>query len=144
MLYQNEGIYRYYGGVNWRAVLTLIIVVPINLPGLIRAINGNIDIGNLSYFCKSHVPKVRAKRQVLISLIDKASWLTSFFISFGLYILFSKVFPPTATLVDKTIESLDDEEGLNDHAMTDGAAFHHKEKDFASPDDELAFSGHHV
>jgi cytosine/uracil/thiamine/allantoin permease len=52
MLYQNEGIYRYHGGVNWRAALTLLIVVPINLPGLIHAINPKIYIGNLLYFCK--------------------------------------------------------------------------------------------
>lgn len=52
MLYQNEGIYRYQYGVNWRAVATLLIVVPVNLPGLIHAINANIDIGNYAYFCK--------------------------------------------------------------------------------------------
>lgn len=52
MLYQNEGIYRYKGGVNWRAVVTLVVVVPINLPGLINAINPAVPIGNFSYFCK--------------------------------------------------------------------------------------------
>ncbi len=51
MLYQNEGVYRYHGGVNWRALLTLIIVVPINLPGLINAINPKVPIGNLAYWC---------------------------------------------------------------------------------------------
>ena len=30
MLYQNEGIYRYRAGINWRAVVTLLVVVPIN------------------------------------------------------------------------------------------------------------------
>ena len=54
MLYQNEGIYRYNYGVNWRALATLIIVVPVNLPGLIHAINAKVDIGNYSYFCKSY------------------------------------------------------------------------------------------
>jgi NCS1 family nucleobase:cation symporter-1 len=51
MLYQNEGIYRYRGGVNWRSLLTLIIVIPINLPGLIHAIKPKVPIGNLAYFC---------------------------------------------------------------------------------------------
>lgn len=92
MLYQNEGIYRYTAGVNWRAALTLLIVVPINLPGLIHAINDDVEIGNYSFFYR-------------------ASWLTSFFISFGLYVLISKVFPPTSTLVDKTVESLDEDAG---------------------------------
>lgn len=52
MLYQNEGVYRYRAGVNWRAVVTLVVVVPINLPGLINAINPQVPIGNFSYFCE--------------------------------------------------------------------------------------------
>ena len=91
MLYQNEGIYRYKGGVNWRAVVTLVIIVPINLPGLIHAINNDVDIGNHSFFYK-------------------ASWLTAFFIAFGIYTLLSLVWPPNDTLVDHTISTLDDGE----------------------------------
>lgn len=53
MLYQNEGIYKYKGGINWRAAATLLIVIPINLPGLINAINPQVNIGNYAYFCKS-------------------------------------------------------------------------------------------
>jgi NCS1 family nucleobase:cation symporter-1 len=53
MLYQNEGIYKYHYGLNWRALATLLIVVPINLPGLIHAINSKVYIGNLAYFCVS-------------------------------------------------------------------------------------------
>ncbi len=50
-VYQNEGIYRYTAGTNWRSLTTLLIVVPINLPGLINAIDKNVPIGNLAYFC---------------------------------------------------------------------------------------------
>lgn len=53
MLYQNEGIYRYKGGVNWRAVVALVIVIPINLPGLINAIDKTVDTGNHKFFCMS-------------------------------------------------------------------------------------------
>lgn len=53
MLYQNDGIYRYAYGVNWRALVALLIAFPINLPGLIHAIDANIDIGNHAYFCKA-------------------------------------------------------------------------------------------
>ena len=53
MLYQNEGIYRYKGGVNWRAVASLLVVVPINLPGLINAIDKSVDTGNHKFFCMS-------------------------------------------------------------------------------------------
>jgi len=92
MLYQNEGIYRYKFGINWRALATLVIIVPVNAPGLANAINKSIDIGNYSYFYR-------------------ASWLTSFFIAGTIYTTLSLVFPPSDTLVDKTVESLDEDGG---------------------------------
>ncbi|KAL7420893.1 hypothetical protein Q5752_004847 [Cryptotrichosporon argae] len=92
MLYQNEGIYKYTYGVNWRAFATLLIVVPINLPGLIHAINSKVQIGNFAYFYKG-------------------SWFTSFFIAAGVYLALSTAFPPTSTLVDHTVESMDDDGG---------------------------------
>jgi len=52
MLYQNEGIYRYKGGVNWRAVVALVIVIPVNLPGLINAIDKSVQTGNHKFFCE--------------------------------------------------------------------------------------------
>lgn len=92
MLYQNEGIYRYRYGTNWRALATLVIVVPVNLPGLINAIDKSVDIGNYSFFYK-------------------ASWLTSFFIAGTLYTTLSLIFPPTDTFVDTFVESLDEDTG---------------------------------
>lgn len=53
MLYRNDGIYRYSYGVNWRALVALLVAVAVNLPGLINAIDASIDIGNYTYFCKS-------------------------------------------------------------------------------------------
>nr|ODN85411.1 allantoin permease [Cryptococcus depauperatus CBS 7841] len=90
MLYQNEGIYRYHYGVNWRALVTLLIVFPINLPGLIHAINKNVPIGNFSYFYKG-------------------SWLTSYFMASAIYLILSTIWPPTSTLVETTVESMDEE-----------------------------------
>lgn len=52
MLYQNDGIYRYSYGVNWRALVVLLVAVPVNLPGLIHAIDAKINIGNYTYFCE--------------------------------------------------------------------------------------------
>lgn len=109
MLYQNEGIYRYHGGVNWRALVTLLIIVPINLPGLIHAINPKVPIGNLSYWYK-------------------ASWFTSFFISAAIYIILCLISPPNSTFVDKTVESLDDEHAFNDLASPDANSGWDKEK----------------
>ncbi|VDC00106.1 unnamed protein product [Peniophora sp. CBMAI 1063] len=88
--YQNEGIYRYRAGVNWRALVTLLVVVPIHLPGLIHAIDPKVDIGNYLYFYK-------------------ALCFTSFFISASIYFVLSRLFPPTATLVEQAVGSLQGE-----------------------------------
>ncbi|OCF35947.1 allantoin permease [Kwoniella heveanensis BCC8398] len=95
MLYQNEGIYKYHYGVNWRALVAVGIAFPINLPGLINAINNKVDIGDYSFFYK-------------------ASWLTATFIGGGIYVALSLIFPPTSTLVDETVESMDEDYALSD------------------------------
>ncbi|CAD6587251.1 MAG: hypothetical protein TREMPRED_004705 [Tremellales sp. Tagirdzhanova-0007] len=113
MLYQNEGMYRYHGGLNWRALVTLLVVVPLNLPGLIHAINPKVHIGNFVYWYK-------------------ASWLTSFFIAGTIYVFLSFAAPPTSTFVDKTIESLDldldDDIAFNDFSGSP-ISIHWEEKD---------------
>ncbi|CAJ2509490.1 Uu.00g145160.m01.CDS01 [Anthostomella pinea] len=79
-LYQNEGRYKYQSGVNWRALATLLIVVPINLPGLIHAINADVVVGaGYAHFYK-------------------ASWLTSTFMAALVYTTISLVWPPRSTL----------------------------------------------
>ncbi|KAH8897543.1 hypothetical protein GQ53DRAFT_713266 [Thozetella sp. PMI_491] len=92
MLYQNDGIYRYQYGVNWRALATLLVVVPVNLPGLINAIDSSIAIGNYAYFYK-------------------ASWLTSSFMAAGVYLAFNAISPPRQTLVPYSVDS---EDGIAD------------------------------
>lgn len=82
MLYQNDGIYRYFYGVNWRAVAALVVAVPVNLPGLIHAINSSVYIGNYIYFYK-------------------ASWLTAMSISGCTYTALCLLFPPTDTFVEE-------------------------------------------
>lgn len=118
MLYQNEGIYRYKGGVNWRAVVSLVITIPINLPGLINAIDKSVETGNHKFFCTSLPSSSFLSRPSCyharagadaFSRIDRASWFTSFFIAGGIYLILSKISPPHSTFVDKTVESLDDE-----------------------------------
>jgi hypothetical protein len=44
-LYRPRGRYRYAAGVNWRAALALLVSVPPNLPGLVRAISPGVRIG---------------------------------------------------------------------------------------------------
>ncbi|WVQ80859.1 hypothetical protein IAT38_002966 [Cryptococcus sp. DSM 104549] len=43
-LYDKDGRYKYRYGINWRALATLVICVPPNLPGLVRAINSKIQL----------------------------------------------------------------------------------------------------
>lgn len=44
-LYQPHGIYRYTGGVNWRAIVAFVVGVVPNMPGFIQSINPKIDVG---------------------------------------------------------------------------------------------------
>lgn len=44
-LYQPHSIYRYWEGVNWRAIVAFIVGVAPSLPGFINSINTNIDVG---------------------------------------------------------------------------------------------------
>jgi len=82
--------------------------------------------------------------------IDKASWLTSFFICAAVYLALSKISPPTSTFVDRTVESLDDElhsGDHHDHGIQDGhelAAWEKKKStsnDSASDDKVAPYHG---
>lgn len=44
-LYQPDSIYRYWEGVNWRAVVAFLVGVVPSLPGLINSVNSNINVG---------------------------------------------------------------------------------------------------
>jgi nucleobase:cation symporter-1, NCS1 family len=89
-LYQNEGRYRYHRGLNWRALATLLIVVPVNLPGLIHAINARVSVGTayVNFY--------------------KASWLTSTFMAATAYLALSVVFPAKSGVPEaKDLEIVD-------------------------------------
>ncbi|KAK2602958.1 hypothetical protein N8I77_009452 [Diaporthe amygdali] len=94
MLYQNGGIYRYSYGINWRALVALLVAVPINLPGLIHAIDASVNIGNYTYFYK-------------------ASWLTATFISATVYLALSLLAPPYKTLLVENVPGHDDDLGVH-------------------------------
>ncbi|KAI0674670.1 NCS1 nucleoside transporter family [Trametes maxima] len=46
-MYQPHGRYRYTYGFNWRAVLTMLLAVPPNMPGLIASVNPAVHIGGV-------------------------------------------------------------------------------------------------
>lgn len=48
-LYRPDGIYRYFGGWNWRTYIALAVAIAPNLPGMVAAINNKVNIGNIKY-----------------------------------------------------------------------------------------------
>ncbi|KAH7320408.1 cytosine-purine permease [Rhizoctonia solani] len=95
-LYNPNGRYRYTGGVNWRALLALLVSVPPNLPGLIYSINPTVNVG------------LGAKRSYSVA------WLLGFSLAGGTHYVASTLFPPTDTLVNELITG-------NDHAHHPGS-----------------------
>ncbi|THH16283.1 hypothetical protein EW146_g4322 [Bondarzewia mesenterica] len=88
-MYRPHGRYRYHYGVNWRALVALIVSVPPNLPGLINSINTNIHVGGAVY------------------LYDIA-YILGFTLASSVFYVLSVVFPAKETMLDHTI--LGDEE----------------------------------
>ncbi|KAG9103519.1 hypothetical protein FRC06_010201 [Ceratobasidium sp. 370] len=99
-LYKFDGRYRYTAGVNWRALLALVVSVPPNLPGLINSINPKVSVG--------------AGAQHLYSI----AWLLGFSLAGVTYFTASKLFPPTETMLDEHISG---DDRLNGHDYSDHA-----------------------
>ncbi|OAG04292.1 uracil permease [Paraphaeosphaeria sporulosa] len=83
-LYQPHGIYRYWHGVNWRAVVAFLVGVIPNMPGFINSINPNIDVGvgNRPY---------------------TFGWLLGFVGTSIVYVALSKVWTPKETLIERSV-----------------------------------------
>lgn len=90
-LYNPDGRYRYWKGINWVALLTLLVAVCPNLPGLGFAI-GRRDDGTSS----AHVSQ---GAQNLYTF----DWLFGFVTSVVLYTALSYIFPAKESLLDHTI-----------------------------------------
>ncbi|KAI0703260.1 NCS1 nucleoside transporter family [Earliella scabrosa] len=89
-MYDPYGRYRYTYGANWRAVVTLLLVVPPNIPGLITSVNTAVNVDGASK-------------------VFKFAWLFGFFASVGVYSFLSLAFPAKDTFVDQA-SSLEDSE----------------------------------
>lgn len=87
-LYDCNGRYRYWRGVNFRAVVALLVAVAPNLPGLAHDVNSSLHIGGAIY-------------------IYYMNYGVGFLLAGGLYVLLSAVFPARETLVPKTIPAYD-------------------------------------
>jgi NCS1 family nucleobase:cation symporter-1 len=83
-MYDPNGRYRYWKGINWRAAVALLFSITPTLPGLIHDINKNIFVGNAAF------------------LFDIA-WIYGFTSAGGIYYVLSTLFPAIETFLDKPI-----------------------------------------
>lgn len=83
-LYAPRGIYRYTGGVNWRAVVAFLAGVAPNLPGFINSINTGIEVG-----VGVHPYQF--------------GWLLGFVGTSVVYLVLSFVFVPKETMIERAV-----------------------------------------
>ncbi|KAJ5485660.1 hypothetical protein N7539_005648 [Penicillium diatomitis] len=83
-LYRRRGIYRYQGGVNWRAAVAFLISVTPNIPGMIHAVTPSLSVGTIQH-------------------VYDISFLWGFTSGFVIYCALNYFWPATETLLDCTI-----------------------------------------
>jgi nucleobase:cation symporter-1, NCS1 family len=108
-LYDPHGRYRYWYGINWRALISLLISLGPNLPGLVNAVGGTTG--------GSHI-HITTGAQHLYSF----DWLFGFVMSVFTYSSLSVLFPDQSVLVNHPILTLDelDSKSVN---LDEGKAF---------------------
>ncbi|KAL2818018.1 permease for cytosine/purines, uracil, thiamine, allantoin-domain-containing protein [Aspergillus granulosus] len=89
-LYQPHDRYRFHSGINWRALVALVVSITPQLPGLARVVNPDLDIGGAVY-------------------LADMNWYYGIVSSLVTYTLLSLCWPARETLVAKMIET--DSEG---------------------------------
>ncbi len=112
-LYDPYGRYRYWAGINWRALVAFLFAVGPNIPGLALSITPTIVISdgaaNLYTF----------------------DWLYGFVVSIFLYTTLSYIFPAKESLVETTIYGRDDSSQLSEKEHPSEPNY---EKDFGNVD----------
>jgi NCS1 family nucleobase:cation symporter-1 len=83
-LYRRRGIYRYKGGVNWRAAVAFFISIIPNLPGMAHAVTPSLSVGTIDH-------------------IYDISFMWGFSSGFVIYCALNYFWPATETLVESTI-----------------------------------------
>lgn len=94
-MYNPHGRYHYWHGINWRALVVMIIASSPNIPGLARTISPK-------------TVSINEGSQHLYSF----NWLFGFCTATFLYFALSLIFPPKETFVAKTIYGLQEIEGV--------------------------------
>ena len=100
LLIDQQSIYHYPYGINFRAVAAFIIGVAPNLPGFINSIRPSIDVGV-------------GKRPYTFA------WLLGFIITSLVYVVFCAIWKPIDTMVPRAIlpDEVYDGEAGNDEKM---------------------------
>jgi NCS1 family nucleobase:cation symporter-1 len=104
-LYQPHGIYKYTGGVNWRAVVAFVVGVVPNLPGFINSISPSIVVG------------VGSRPYTF-------GWLLGFVATSLVYVVLEMwVAPPRETFIDKAVlpDDVYDEQAIVDEGISVGS-----------------------
>lgn len=86
-LYQPKGRYSYRHGINWRALVALLLAVGPTLPGLAYNVNPKLDIGGALY-------------------IANFNWYYGIVVAAATYTTLSFVFPAAETVIPFMIEGL--------------------------------------
>jgi NCS1 family nucleobase:cation symporter-1 len=87
-LYQPHGRYRYWYGINWRALVAMLVSVTPQLPGLVNAVNPSLPIGGAVY-------------------ISNMNWYFGIFFSGFVYSALSLAFPAREASVAGMVETLE-------------------------------------
>ncbi|KIY46028.1 NCS1 nucleoside transporter family [Fistulina hepatica ATCC 64428] len=83
-MYDPHGRYKYWNGINWRALVAMLCATPVTLPGLAATINTSISVGKVSH------------------LYD-IGWLYGFFCAAIIYGILSYAFPAKETFLATAI-----------------------------------------
>ncbi|KAF5323194.1 hypothetical protein D9758_016729 [Tetrapyrgos nigripes] len=98
-MYDPNGRYKYWNGINWRAFVALLFSVFPSFPGLIASINTNVSVGNSKH-------------------IFDIAWLYGFCTASFIFYVLSLVFPAKETFMDHPILERDDLESEKHHTGT--------------------------
>ncbi|KAE9409408.1 NCS1 nucleoside transporter family [Gymnopus androsaceus JB14] len=99
-MYDPNGRYRYWNGINWRAAVALAFSVIPSIPGLISSINSKIQVGND------------------IHLFDIA-WLYGFFVAGFFHWSLSTLFPAHETYMDAAvIDVIESKNDIDSHSRS--------------------------
>jgi len=136
-LYNPDGRYRYWNGINWRALLALLIAVSPNLPGL------GYSIGAPSDPTKPNPVHISKGAQHLYTF----DWLFGFVTSIVVYVSLSYIFPsPEASVTETTYGHDVIDGGVSSDVESTGVVHHGHgdEKDFGNVDAVDIGTGMHL